>query len=323
MKRRAVTTLLATAAIAAPLAVRAQRPEKVLRVGTAGLPRSLPHWQAFERRMAELGYQEGRNFAFEHLEARDPENFLPLYQELAARKVDIFLVVGTERAIQSAIAVADTKPVVMVAIDYDPLAQGYIANLARTDSNVTGVFFRQIELTTKRLQLFKDAFPDMRAATVLWQPRSADQWEAARAAASPLGLELAGVELRDRPFDLDAAFAGAPPEGRGHLFVVSSGPFYAERARLADFALRTRAASMFAAREWVDAGGLLSFGPSNVAMFGRVAEYVDRIARGTPPSQLPVEQPTTFEFVVNLRTADALGVTIPPSVIARADALIE
>jgi putative tryptophan/tyrosine transport system substrate-binding protein len=323
MRRREVTSLLAATAVAAPFATRAQHHEKMLRVGAVGLPRPSPHWQAFERRMAELGYQEGKNFTFELVANRGIENFTPEYQELAARKVDVFVVVGNEFSLRAAAAVSNTIPIVIGAIDYDPVALGYVTSLARPTGNITGVFFRQIELTTKRLQLFKNAFPDMRAATVFWVRPSADQWKAAQDAAASLGLDLAGIELREQPYDYDRALAQAPPEYRNNLFVVSSGPFFTDRARLAEFALRNRAVSMFAGREWVDAGGLMSFGPSLTAMFQRMAEYVDRIARGATPAELPIEQPSTLEFVINLKTAKALGIMMSPLMLARADEVID
>jgi putative tryptophan/tyrosine transport system substrate-binding protein len=323
MRRREFITLLGGAAAAWPLAAQAQQRE-MLRVGVvSGQQRLASIYAAFLQRMTELGYQEGKNFAFEFLQAANIEDYAPGYRELVARKVDILVATGPEISLKSALAATNTLPIVITAIDYDPLALGYATSLARPGGNITGVFFQQIELTTKRLQLVKDAFPDMQTATVFWDRLSADQWQAAQGAAPTLGLRLAGIELREQPYDYEGALAQAPSDYRGSLFVMTSPFFFRDRARLAEFALRHRILSMFAFREWVEAGGLLSYGPSITAMYRRAAEYVDRIARGTKPGDLPIEQPTKFELVVNLKTARATGLTIPTSLLLRADEVIE
>ena len=175
----------------------------------------------------------------------------------------------------------------------------------------------------KRLQVVKDAFPDMRAATVFWDRISADQWFAAKDASPKLGLRLAGVELREPPYDYDQALVQAAPDYRKNLFVLASPFFFRDRARLADLALRNRIISVFVFREWVEAGGLLSYGPSITGMYRRVADFVDRIAKGAMPADLPIEQPTKFEFVINLKTANAIGVDLPTSLLLRADEVIE
>jgi putative tryptophan/tyrosine transport system substrate-binding protein len=211
----------------------------------------------------------------------------------------------------------------MIAIDYDPLARGYVTNLARPSGNVTGVVFQQVELAAKRIQVIKDGFPDRPAATMFWDQPSSDQREAARSTAAKLGLQLFGIELREWPYDYEVALDQAPLDHRGMLVVPTSPFFFRDRARLADFALRHRILSMFVFREWVDAGGLMSYGPSITALFGRVAEFVDRIARGAQPTDLPIEQPTKFEMVVNLKTAKAIGIELPTAVLLRADEVIE
>jgi putative ABC transport system substrate-binding protein len=178
-------------------------------------------------------------------------------------------------------------------------------------------------LTVKRLQFVKEAFPDMQAATVFWDRVSADQWSAASGVSAKLGLRLAGVELREQPYDYDQALVQAAPDYRKNLFVLASPFFFRDRARLADLALHNRILSVFALREWVDAGGLLSYGPSYTGMYRRFADHVDRIGRGAKPGDLPIEQPTKFELVINLRTAKVLGLDIGPSLLARADEVIE
>jgi putative ABC transport system substrate-binding protein len=324
MRRREFITLLGCAALTGPLAAEAQQPTKILKVGTvAGTPRSSPQWVAFERRMVELGYQEGRNFSFDFLQVANAEEYEALYRKLAAGGPDIILAIGPEIGLKSALAVARDVPIVMIAIDYDPLARGYITSLARPSGNITGVVFQQIELAAKRIQRIKDGFPDKLAATMFWDKLSADQWQAARSTAATLGLELSGIELREPPYNYEAALDQAPLDHRGMLIVPTSPSLFSDRARLAGFALRHRILSMFVFREWVDAGGLLCYGPSITALFGRVAEFVDRMARGAKPADLPIEQPTKFEMVVNLKTAKAIGIELPTAILLRADEVIE
>jgi putative tryptophan/tyrosine transport system substrate-binding protein len=323
MRRREFITLIGGAA-ASPFGARAQQAGKMLRVGTASTqPRSSPLWKAFEQRMVELGYQEGNNYTFDYLNVARIEEYEPNYRQLVARGVDIIVASGPEISLKSALAISRTKPIVMVAVDYDPLAHGYVTSLARPTGNVTGLFLEQIELTAKRLQLLKNAFPEMRALTVFYDRTAIDQWEAAQRVAATLGLRLAGFDLGDPPFDYDKTLAQANPDYRGTVFVLASGLFLRDRERLADFALRNRLVSMFCFREVVDAGGLLSYGPNFTPMYRRAAEYVDRLARGAKPADLPIEQPTKFELVINLKTAKTLGITVPANLLVQAEEVIE
>jgi putative ABC transport system substrate-binding protein len=323
MRRREFITLIGGAA-ASPLAARAQQAVKILRVGTASTqPRSSPLWKAFEQRMAELGYLEGTNYTFDYLNVPKVEEYETGFRKLVARNVDIIVASGPEISLKSALASSDTKPIVMVAVDYDPLARGYVMSLARPTGNVTGLFLQQIELTAKRLQLLKSAFPDMQALTVFWDRTCSDQWKAAEGAAANLGLRVDGIDLGDPPFDYEKMLARAKSEYRGTIFVLSSGFFLRDRERLADFALRNRLVSLFCFREIVDAGGLLSYGPSFSVMYRRAAEYVDRLTRGAKPADLPIEQPTKFDLVINLKTAKTLDFAIPASLLATADEVIE
>jgi putative tryptophan/tyrosine transport system substrate-binding protein len=323
MKRREFITLFGGVAAVWPPAASAQS-AGMLRVGmVAAQPRSSPPYAAFLQRLAELGYQQGRNLAFEFIQAANSEDYARGNRELVTRNVGILIAAGPEIALKSALAASDTLPIVMLAIDYDPIALGYVTSLARPAGNVTGIFLQQIELTTKRLQVMKEAFPDLRAATVFWDWISADQWRAAQSAAPALGLQLFGSELSERPYDYEKALAQAPSDYRGWLFVMTSPFLFRDRARLAEFARRHRAPSVFAFREWVDAGGLLSYGPSIAGMYRRAADYVDRIARGAKPSDLPIEQPTKFEFVLNLKTATAIGIATPTALLLHADEVIE
>jgi ABC-type uncharacterized transport system substrate-binding protein len=307
-----------------PLAAVGQ--QKMLRVGVVSVivPRSAPFWVAFVQRLRELGYGEGQSLAVEFISLDGKvEHMAEGMRELVRRNVDVIIASGTEAALKSALAVTDTLPIVMIAIDYDPFERGYVHSLARPGGNATGLFFQQIELTVKRLQLFKDAFPDIAAATVFWDAISVDQWRAAEDAQARLGLRLAGIELREPPYDYEIAFDRAPLDRRRALIVLASPVMFRDRAQLADLTLRRRVIAMFAFREFVQAGGLMSYGPSLPGLYRRAAEYVDRIANRTRPADLPIEQPTKFELVINLKTANTIGITMPTSLLLRADEVLE
>lgn len=301
------------------------RDAKMLRVGLVSFQTTeSPIYVAFLKRMSELGYDRGRNFTLVFVQAPNIAGYERAYREVAARKVDILLASGPEIGLKSALAAAGQLPIVMIAVDYDPLARGYVPSLARPGGNVTGLFFQQIALTKKRLQLMKETFPDVKATTVFWDRISADQWKGAQTAANALGLRVHGVELREPPYDFDRAFAAVAPAYRGALMVLASPIFTVPaRRRLPDFALRHRMPTMFFTSSYVKAGGLMSYGVSFTKLFRRAADYVDKIAKGAKPADLPIEQPTKFELVVNLKTATALGITIPPSILLRADEVIE
>ena len=324
MKRREFISLFGSAAATWPFAARAQQRPKNLHIGiTTFQPRTSPPYVAFDQRLSELGYVERQNLTVDFL---NPDNYAggidDAIKELVRRKVDI-IVAPYESAVKSALAASDTLPIVMVAITYDPLAHGYITSLSRPGRNVTGLFLQQIELAKKRLQLLKDTLPDLQTAIMFWDSSSVDQWTATSSAALTLGLRVAGIELREQPYDYENALAQAPPDYRRAITVGASPIFFRDRQRLADLALRHRMASIFGLREEVDAGGLLSYGASFFAMFRRAAEYVDRIAKGAKAADLPVEQPTRFELILNLKTAQAIGVTIPTAILLRADEIIE
>jgi len=225
--------------------------------------------------------------------------------------------------LKAALAVTKTIPIVMAAIDYDPLTLGYITNLARPTGNVTGLYLQQIELAAKRMEMLRDAFPAMKAATVFWDALSADQWQATKASADKFGLQLAGIELRDYPYDYEKALAQAPAEHRRFLMIMTS-PFFArDREPLAKFSMQQRIGSMFVFREYADLGGLMTYGPNRNTLSRRIADYVHRLARGAKPGDLPIERPATFELVINLKTAKLLGLEFSQAMLLRADEIIE
>jgi putative tryptophan/tyrosine transport system substrate-binding protein len=208
----------------------------------------------------------------------------------------------------------------MVALNYDPIALGYIASLARPGGNITGVFFRLPEITAKQLELFRNALPRGAPVTVLWEPAAADQMRSAIAAGTTLGMSLQSVEVRP-PYDFDVAFAQMIRSRAAGVLVVGGPLFFRERGRIAALALKHRLPSMSSV--FPDLRYTMGYGPSLSEALRRAADYADRILKGAKPADLPVEQPTKFEVVINLKTAKAIGLTIPPSLLGRADEVIQ
>ena len=323
MRRREFIKLLGCSAASWPLSARAQQPARVHIGITTIQPRTASIYTVFDARLRELGYFEGQNLIVDFLNPEDQaEGIAGAIKELIRRKVDV-IIAPYESAVKSALAASNTVPIVMIAIDYDPLAQGYVKSLSRPGGSVTGLFLQQIELAKKRLQLLKDALTNVQTATMFWDPSSEYQYRSTRSVAAEFGLRLAGVELREKPYDYERALAQVPLDHRSTLIMPTSAVFYRDRKRLADFALQHQIASMFVLREWVEAGGLLSYGVSFPAIFRRADEYVDKIAKGAKAADLPIEQPTKFELVLNLKTARAIGVGISPTIVVRADEVIE
>ena len=251
MKRREFITLLGGGA-AWPLAARAQTPPKMLRVGVVSLvnPRTATFWVAFDRRMRELGYVEGQNLTIDFVNLNSQiDRYGEATKEVVRRKPDIIIATGGERALMSAIAATDTLPIVMIAVDYDPFARGYVQNLARPGGTVTGIFFQQIELAMKRLQLMKEALPDVAAATVFWDDGSADQWRATQSAAETMGLKLTGVELGNPPYDYENALVARAPTDHHRILMVLSSPVFfptASASLSSRFAIASHPCSCFA-----------------------------------------------------------------------------
>jgi|GEM_PF-89998 len=305
-----------------------QRRQKVLRVGWV-LPKvgSLLFWEnEFKKRMVAFGYVEGKNVSYEIVRIPNfsKSELDPAYRELVRRNVDILVGWGPETAIRVAIAATRKVPIVIASPDFDPVASGLAKSYRTPGGNFTGIYAVQVELTPKRLQLMTEAFPGVKALTVFWDVHSADQWREAQAAAAKLNLDLFGVEFKKRPYDYESGFAPVPAKYRGHLLVLGSPAFAVpERRLLPDFALRQRLRNMFVFRNYVVAGGLMSYGASFSAIIQGAADYVDRIAKGAKPASLPIVQPTKFDFVVNLKTAKALGVTLPRLILLRATEVIK
>jgi putative tryptophan/tyrosine transport system substrate-binding protein len=315
----------ATAVFAAPLAVKAQQAGKVTRIGIVSTanPRSAPLFQAFEQRLRELGYVEGQNIAIEFRNAEGKLDRLPgLAGELVRLNVNV-IVTATDAAVRAATRATTTIPIVMVGINFDPMTLGYVASLARPGANVTGLFFRHLELTSKRFELFREMLPGVSRVAVLSDPESADQLREVEAANRSLGLKLQPQDLRNPPYDFESAFRVVMRSRPQALFVLESASIFRARTHIAQLALTNRLPTSFAFRQYVEAGGLSAYGVNLSDMFRRAAEYADRILRGAKPSDLPVEQPTKFELVVNVKTAQTLGLSIPQSLLLRADEVIQ
>ena len=325
-RRRALFLTLAALALPGPRPSMAQQEPKVFRIGavSAGAPRSSPHWVAFAQRLAELGHVDGKNISIEFRSAEGkPERFPGLIAEVVRLGVDVILPVGPEASLRAAKEATTAIPIVVVAIDYDPIARGYVGSLARPGGNITGLFLRQPELTPKRIELLKEVVPKVRRVAVFWDPFSGDQLEEAEATARTAGLQLQRFEFRDPPYSFDAPMKAAVRQGAGALLGLASPIFFRQRTELAEIAIKNRVPAIVPFREAAEAGVLMSYGASLPDMLRRAAEYIDRLTKGAKPADLPMEQPTKFDLVINLKTAKALGLTIPPSLLLRADYVVQ
>jgi putative tryptophan/tyrosine transport system substrate-binding protein len=310
----------------APFAAMGQQAEKLFRIGavSAGAPRSSPHWTAFAQRLGELGYVEGRNVAIDFRSAEGrPERFPELMSGLVQLGVDVILPVGPEASLQAARNATTTIPIVVVAIDYDPIAKGHVHGLARPGGNTTGLFLRQPELTPKRIELLKEINPKLRRVVVFWDAFSGDQLKEADAAARAGGLQLQRFEFRDPPYSFDVPMRTATRQQADGFLGLASPIFFRQRMQLAEAAIRHRLPAIVPFREAAEDGVLMAYGASLPDMLRRAAEYVGKILKGARPTDLPMEQPTKFELVINLKTAKALGLTIPQTLLLRADQVIE
>jgi putative ABC transport system substrate-binding protein len=328
MRRREFITLLSGAAAAWPLAARAQQAGKIARVGVLGpgadVPTSASGYKVFLSELRKLGFTEGQNLVveFRQIDEGTPKAFAAA-NELAAAKVEVLVASGPEIALQAAAAVRPAVPIVMLANNYDPIARGYVASLSHPGGNVTGLMYRQPELSVKQLELLAEAFPDRTRVGALWDSLSADQFAAAERAAGSMHLSLRPFKLENPPYDFDRAFQMMVQDEVKMLVVLSSPYFTPYRAHLAELAVRHGMPSMFISRTYVEAGGLMSYGVDGDPQYRRLASYVAKILRGAAPAELPVEQVDIFEFALNLKTAKAIGVVLPTSILLRADEVIE
>ena len=230
---------------------------------------------------------------------------------------------GPEITLKAASAASQTIPIVMIAVNFDPIAGGYVGNIARPDRNITGLVSRAPELAAKQLELLVEAFPENKPIAALWEPASAEQFDTVQRIAQSLHIELRSHKVENPPFDFDDAFRAIAQDGSRMVLVLSGPSFAMQRAHIVDLAIQHRLPTMFTFKYYVEAGGLMSYGIDTLPIFRRAASFVAKILRGAKPSDLPVEQPTNFEFTLNLKTAKAIGVSVPTSILLRADEVIE
>jgi putative ABC transport system substrate-binding protein len=323
MKRRKFIALLGAAAAARPLGSTAQQGEKVYKIGilSAGSPVPGPTLLADLR---ELGYVEGKNLTFERRYAEDRLDRLPKFAaELVSLKVDVIMAAGTLAPLAAKRATS-AIPIVMMAAG-DPVGSGLVASLAQPGGNVTGTSLMAPDLGGKRLEFLKEILPGVSRVAVLWNaanPYSALVFKETAGAAETLGVELQSLEIRE-PADTDAALEAAMGQHANALITVEDPLTIDLRKKIAEFAVDHRLPTISGLRVFVDSGALMSYGADLANIIRRSVVYVDKILKGAKPSDLPVEQPTKFELVINLKTAKSLGLTIPSLLLARADEVIE
>jgi putative ABC transport system substrate-binding protein len=324
--RRSFIGTLTGGLLAAPLATEAQQAAKIARIGFLS-PRSrsdVGRLAAFRQGLRELGYVEGQNIAIESRWAEGEYDRLPgLAAELVRLKVDV-IVTYAAPAIQAAKRATSTIPIVMAGA-IDPVASGLVTSVARPGGNITGLSLMAPDLVGKQLAILKEVVPTVSRVALLGNPvntGNAPQLRHAQETARALGMRLQFLEARG-PSEIDGAFAAMTRERAGAVIVLVDGMLADHRTRIADLAVKNRLPAVYGLSDYPEAGGLMAYGPSVLDRFRRAATYVDKILKGAKPAELPVEQPTKFELVINLKTAKALGLTIPQLLLQRAHQVIE
>jgi putative ABC transport system substrate-binding protein len=327
--RRCLIGSSAANMLTAPLIGHAQPERKVRRIGilgnfvdadaTGAQPRS-PYTGAFLRGMREHGYVYGEHFVTEPRgSAGNAERFPALAAEMVGLQVDVIVAAG--QALPALKRATSTILIVMTAAS-NPVGQGYVQSLAHPGTNMTGLSLQTTEMTAKRLELIKQLVPEIAPVAVLWDREQRPKWQAAEAVARVRGWKLLSIEIRQAG-DIEGAFKAAVEARAGAVLVTSVGALFTQARRIAELAAQHRLPAMYELRPLVEAGGLMSYGPDIVHVWHRAATYVDKILKGAKPADLPVEQPTQFELVINLKTAKALGLLIPQSLLLRADEVIQ
>ncbi len=327
MNQKIFSFTLCTLLLTLSFSAEAQQPTKIPRIGylgTVGPEARNPNFETFRRGLRDLGYIEGKNILLAHRSLEGKMDRIPsLVAQLVQLKVDI-IVSPISAAIRAAKQETKTIPIVMVTT-LDPVSAGLIESLAHPGGNITGVTRFTRELSGKRLELLKEAVLGVSSVGVLLDSDSANPADAFKdyeAAAGALKIALQSLAVRDPNLDFERAFRAGVKERVSALIAVTTPLFVRHAKRIADLARRNRLPSMFEGSEYVEAGGLMSYSGNDTETFRRAATYVDKILKGTKPADLPVEQPKKFEFIINLKTAKQIGLTIPPNVLARADRVI-
>ena len=301
MKRREFITLLGGVAAVWPLAARAQQTGKIWRIGILGPSLNTPgmaaQHQAFLAELNVLGFSEGKNFTIEYARVDDPRGTFVAAAKLMRLAPDLIWANGPEVALQAVVGASGFIPIVILAVNYDPIERGYISSLSHPGGNITGVFYRQPELAAKQLELLTQAFPNASRLGIVWDALSADQFAAAEQVAQARQLEIQPLKLEKPPYDFAAAFQKLA-EGRAQMVLVLSSPFFTEyRSQVTSAVLAHRLPTMFIFRTWAESGGLMSYGVDQIPMYRRIAGYVAKIFSGAKAPDLPVEQASKFELV--------------------------
>jgi putative ABC transport system substrate-binding protein len=310
-----------------PCAAAAQQPGKTYRVGLVMGINSPIYPSARAALIEELqkaGFVEGQNLV---LEARsnqvDSTRLLPTIAEFVAAKVDLIISGGSEQALRAAMAAAPATPIVMWANNFDPFARGYVQSLVKPGGNVTGVFTRQPEIAEKQIELLREIFPSFKRLAVLWDVQTVDQFEAAERRAKTTGLEVISHKLETMPYDIPGAFREIMAREPQMLQVASGPNIGLSQQKIVDETLRYRLPAIFIFKTYVDRGGLISYGIEIPSSFRRIAALTAKVLNGAKPADLPIEQPTIYELAINLKTAKAIGVELPTSILLRANEVIE
>src|SRR5262245_13131821 len=327
MRRREFISVFTCGAVTWPFWARAQELKKLPRVGFLGpdrniSPTQIELYRAFSSQLEKNGFREGENVIVEYRAISDPRGPFVGAAELLRAQPDLLVAAGPEVALQAVIGASGHIPIVMLAVNFDPIERGYVANLAQPGGNITGVIVRPLELARKQIDLLRQTFTDRNQLAVLYDAQSADQFTAATQAATSLNLQVQALKLDTPSFDFAGAFQAAAKGGAQFMMVLSSPAFTKHTTELAELAVKHHLPTMFTFKHYVVDGGLMSYGVDFPRLWGRIADYVARILKGAKPAELPIEQPTKFELVVNLKTAKALGVTIPNGILLAADEVI-
>jgi len=316
--------------LAAPLPTEAQQAGKVYRIGylrysCGGSLTTNTRYIAFRKGLRELGYIEGQNFVIEYrCGDRKPERRHEIAAEMVGLKVDVIVAPGARGFILALQRATRTIPIVLRAIRLDPVKAGYVVSLARPGGNITGITNLASDLHPKRLELLKEVFPGTSRVAILWTEYQQEQgMKEIEAVGQALGIEIQSLDAPEGLGSFESAFSAMTREHPDGLIVVSSASVLAHRARIFEFTAKRRLPTITSRRQYVNAGGLMSYGPDFQHLNRKVATYVDKILKGAKPGDLPIERPTKFKLIINLKTAKKLGLTIPPELLMRAAKVIK
>jgi putative ABC transport system substrate-binding protein len=325
--RRRLLGMLGAAILPLPWPALAQSQPRQYRIGWLGSTAQTfkePYSLAFVQRLAELGYVEGKNLIIERRHGDGVLDKLPAAAaELAKTRCDLYFTAGAESTLASLTHADRTMPIVIVAVDFDPVTTGDVASLARPGGRVTGITALQSVLPAKRLELLKEMLPGTKKVAVFSNDQTLVQLTPTQGTARRLGMELHVIDFKKPPFDYEAGFAEAKRAKTDALFVLGSALWVPARRKITETAIAARLPTVFHQAQWVEVGGLMSYGFNFPALWRRGAELVAVVLKGGKPAEIAMEQPTTYELAVNLKTAKALGITIPQSFLVRADRVVE